>query len=658
VIEIEPSYHDYFGREVTVPAATLEALAQRSAIAEAAPLLDPVCVVREDRPARIPLRGAEGAVDWTLALEDGSVRSGRSNPGEGAIVLAERLPLGYHVLTVREAALRLIVVPVEAWLPPALERGSGIWGFALQLYSLRRAQDWGIGDFGALRDFVAAARDASAQAVGLNPLHAPNIADPHAHSPYDPASRLWLNPLYIDVEAVEDFRESMRAQTAAQLLRPPATGALVDYEAVTTGKLGVLELCYDWFRTYHRDDERARSFERFVADGGLALRNYAVFCAVAEHVRAETGTRGGWTVWPEPYRERGGEAVRAFEREHAERILFHAYLQWLADAQLERAARAGEGLAVGLYRDLAVGTSADGADSWSDPHTFVRGVSVGAPPDAVNTLGQNWGLTPFHPEALRQKAYEPFIALLRANMRHAGALRIDHVMAMQRLFWIPQGRPAAEGAYIRYPLDDLLGIIALESVRNRCSVVGEDLGTVPEGFRERLAERRIYGCRLLFFEREGDERFRPPDAYPAAALVSTGTHDLPSLPSWWAGTDIELRESLGLLSPQAAAEGRAERVRARARLIEALRSWGDLGDDTGIEALIEAAYRFLARTPSRFLIVQIEDALLLTDAVNVPGTLDEHPNWRRRLPLPVDRIAASPVLLRLAADLKSMRPPF
>ncbi len=658
---IEPAYHDYFGREVTVPVATLEALSHAVVLVpENASGLDPVHVVREDNPAvTVPLRAGPNvdAVDWRLMLEDGRLLGGRSQVADGSIAIADQLPLGYHQLSVSEATMTLIVVPVHAWLPPALEAGTGIWGFSAQLYSLRSQSDWGIGDFSTLQRFAEAGRAAGAHAFGLNPLHAPNIADPQAYSPYDPASRLWLNPLYIDVKAVDDFRESLRCQTAAQLLRPPHGGELIDYEAVTTGKLGILELCYDWFLARHRDDERGRDFTHFVERGGAALDDYATFCSLAEHVRATTGVRGGWTVWPPEYRDRRGAAVRTFEREHAVRIGFHRYLQWLADVQLEHAARACNGLAVGLYRDLAVGTATDGADSWSAPDSFVRGVSIGAPPDAVNTLGQNWGVAPFHPVALRRQAYAPFIALLRANMRHAGALRIDHVMEIQRLFWIPRGRPASEGAYVRYPLDDLLGIIALESVRQRCAIIGEDLGTVPEGFRERLAERRILGCRLLMFERESDESFRPPQAYPASALVSTGTHDLPSLPSWWAGTDLDLRERLGLLTPQAAAESREERERARGHLLDALKNWGDLGEETGIEALVESAYRFLARSPARFLIVQVEDVLLLTDAVNVPGTLKEYPNWRLRLPVNVQQITRTALSERLTAALRSMRPP-
>lgn len=659
MISIDPTYHDYFGREVTVPPATMEALARAAVSEQRTAMLGPVHVVREDSPATtVPIHGAQGidAVDWTLRLEDGTVRSGRGRIDAGQIAIAERVPLGYHRLTVDESSLALIVVPARAWLPPQLETAPGIWGFSLQLYSLRSPSDWGIGDFSALRAFATSAASAGAQAIGLNPLHAPNVADPSAHSPYDPASRLWLNPLYIDVEAVEDFRESLRAQTAAQLLRPPHGSPLIDYEAVTTAKLGVLERCYDWFLSHHRDDARGRAFMRFVEEGGAALDDYATFCALAEHVRATTGIRGGWAAWPAQYRDRRGDAVLAFVREHGERIAFHRYLQWLADVQLALSADTCRDLAVGLYRDLAVGTAADGSDSWSAPETFVRGVSIGAPPDAVNTLGQNWGLTPFHPETLRREAYGPFVALLRANMRHAGALRIDHVMAMQRLFWIPHGRPASEGAYVRYPLDDLLGIIALESVRHRCAVVGEDLGTVPEGFRERLAERRIFGCGLLFFEREADGSFRPPQAYPAATLVSTGTHDLPSLPSWWAGTDIDLREQLGLLSAQQAAEGRAERERARHRLVEALRTWGGLGEETTIEALVESAYRFIASSPARFLIVQIEDVLMRTDAVNVPGTLTEHPNWRRRLPLEAQAITRTALTERVIAALESLRP--
>jgi 4-alpha-glucanotransferase len=652
---IEPEYHDYFGRAVTVSQSTKEALvlALAAATDRTHPrLLPPVSVVRTDADAiRVGVRLAVDAVNWILVLEDETVLTGRARVADGTLTIAQQLPLGYHRLTVRDASAALIVVPPRAWLPATLASGTAIWGFALQLYSLRSQADWGIGDFGALRDFAASAASAGAQAIGLNPLHAPNVADPTACSPYDPASRLRVNPLYIDVETLDDYRASMRAQTAAQLLRPPRGGALVDYEAVATGKLGVLELCYDWFLTHHREDERARRFAAFVERGATALHDFALFSALAEHIRATTGIRGGWAAWPERYRPRHGEAVREFEREYTRRIRFHAYLQWIADEQLAHAAAACSGATIGLYRDLAVGTGADGADSWSAPEAFVSRVSIGAPPDAVNTAGQNWGLTPFRPAVLRETGYAPFVALLRANMRHAGALRIDHVMAMQRLFLIPHGRPASEGAYVRYPFDDMLGIIALESVRARCAVVGEDLGTVPEGFRERIAERGIFGCRLLLFEHDA-AGFRPPGSYPVNALVSTGTHDLPSLPSWWQGVDIDVRERLGI----PAVDGRDERARLRTLLAEALCASGELTDPDDLADLVRSAYRFLGRSPSLFLIVQLEDVLLRTEAINIPGTHDEHPNWRRRLPIEARDIVRATLVEQVTRDLRALRP--
>jgi len=657
---IERRFRDYFGREIVVSRATVETLTRAAWIAEEPSLLDPVLVVPENvATIVVPLNGelAAPALDWRLTLEDGTLIQGRSPVVGGAIRIEHRLPLGYHTLAARDATMALIVVPLTAWLPPELESGPGTWGFALQLYSLRSRRDWGIGDFGALRSFAAQACESGARTIGINPLHAPNLADPQAHSPYDPASRLWLNPLYIDVEAVEDFSESPQAQHAAQSVRPPDAAALVDYGCVANAKLQILTLCFDSFLERHRDDARGRAFQSFVERGGTALRDYATFCALAEHIRATTGIQGGWSTWPPGYRDRAGAAVAAFEREAAQRIAFYCYLQWIADTQLRSAAEATARGGIGLYRDLAVGTGADGADSWAAPEVFVRGVSIGAPPDPLNAAGQNWGLTPFNPAVLRRKAYAPFVSLLRANMRHAGALRIDHVMAMQRLFWIPHGRPAGEGTYVRYPLDDLLGIIALESTRQRCAVVGEDLGTVPDGFRERLAERRIFGCRLLFFEREPDGRFRPPAAYPPDALTSTGTHDMPSLPAWWTGADLELRERLGLSTPEAAHSARTDRERGRVRLIEALRTWGDLPDEVTLEALVESAYRFLARSPARLLIVQLEDVLLQSAPVNVPGTRDEYPNWRPRLPIDAEGIMQTPLAQRLAAILRGLRAP-
>lgn len=701
---IEPEYADYFGRIVVVSDETKRALlAELGYSVDDAALedeivrheetpwlraLEPVQVARlSEGPVvvavTLPAEAFPPALDWTLRLEDGQLVAGRSRTDpqarletreiggrryeRRAMRLAEGLPLGYHRLHVAGAAMALIVVPARAWTAPQLDGAGKTWGFSLQLYSLRSSPDWGIGDFGSLRRFVRHAGALEAQMVGLNPLHATSTSDPQACSPYDPVSRLWLNPLYVEVEAVEDFAESPAAQAEAAALEGSGAETLIDYEAVSARKLRALALCHASFCAHHRQDARGAEFAAFVDAGGPQLEGYALFAALAEELRDRLGLRGGWSVWPEELRDPGSEAVRAFAATHAERIDFHKYLQWQADRQLGAVAREYAGATIGLYRDLAVGTSADGADSWMTRDAFIPRVSVGAPPDQLNTRGQNWGLTPFHPEALRALAYEPFVRLLRANMRHAGALRIDHAMAIMRLFLIPHGRPAREGAYIRYPLSDLLGILALESTRARCMIVGEDLGTVPAGFREQLAATEILGFRLLYFQRRDDGTFIPPEEYPAGAMVCTGTHDLPSLPSWWTGTDIDDRERLGVISLEQAAELREERSGAREHLLaalseraalprEAVDSLRTLGPgDAALAALVESAYRYLAESEARLLVVQLEDVLRQIEAVNIPGTRDEHPNWSRRLRLDVDALARDAEIQRVAATMRTLR---
>jgi 4-alpha-glucanotransferase len=310
-------------------------------------------------------------------------------------------------------------------------------------------------------------------------------------------------------------------------------------------------------------------------------------------------------------------------------------LQWLADRQLARAAQAASLLPIGLYRDLAVGVDLSSADVWSDPQAYVLGFGVGAPPDPLNAAGQNWGLPPFDPRVLAQRGYEPFIALLRANMRHAGALRIDHVMGLRRLFCLP--RSGSGGAYLSYDFEAMLGIVALESHRSRCLIVGEDLGTVPEGFRERTGQARIFSCRVLFFERLADGGFRTPDAYPADAVASTGTHDLPTLAGYWNKADFAERE----------------------RLLDALTAYAELDTrDPQLTALLVASYRYLARARSRLVLLQLEDAVGSPDQVNVPGTVDEEPNWRRKLPVPVEELRTHPIfaaIVTMMQDERSMR---
>jgi (1->4)-alpha-D-glucan 1-alpha-D-glucosylmutase len=555
-------------------------------------------------------------------------------------------------------------LPARAYLPAALDAGPGIWGIAVQLYALRGARDWGIGDFGVLADFAARAAAAGAGAVGLNPLHALHLDEPERASPYSPSSRRFLNPLYVDVEAVPEFAESVAAQQRvrsaafqAELARLRAA-EMVDYRGVAACKLGALALLHASFaeRRAGGETERGRMFRAFRESEGTALRRFAVFQALREERGRIDPVQRAWRNWPSELRSPHSPAVAAFAAEHAARIGFFEYLQWIAHEQLGACAKAAAAMAVGLYRDLAVSVDPDSGEAWAEQEAIVSGFSIGAPPDSWNTKGQDWGLAPLNPLALRRLGFRPFADLLRANMRHAGALRIDHVLGLWRTFWIRHGDVPSRGAYVRYPFDELVAVLVAESQRARCIAIGEDLGTIPPGLREALAHAGVLSYRLLYFEREGSVP-RPPAHYPRQALIAVGTHDLPPLAGYWRGDDLTIRAELGFFPDSGQiAEERARRDGDRAALAGVLRAEGLLGESVPEAPPIVAAYRYLARAPSRILMVQIEDALGLTGQINVPGTPDAPPNWRRRLPLDTAAIFAAPEAQELFAALNAERP--
>jgi len=509
---------------------------------------------------------------------------------------------------------------------------------------------------------------AGAGAIGLNPLHALFLDEPERASPYSPSSRLFLNALYLDVEAIDDFRDCDEAQALVRSadfqrrLRGLRDAPLVDYAGVAACKRPVLELLFGSFSRRHLDragDARGESFRAFRRDRGPPLRRQAAFEALRETLSRDDAPRRYWRRWPAEYRDPTSGAVAAFVDANRPLVEFFEYLQWQADLQLGRCAAAARAAAmpIGLYRDLAVGADDGGGDSWASQAMLAGGVVVGAPPDQWNINGQKWGFPPFDPAALRERGYAPLIEVLRANMRHAGALRIDHILGFMRLFWIPANAPAADGAYVRYRFDEIVGILALESVRNRCLVIGEDLGTVPEGFRAALQDSGILSYRLLYFEQEPDGAFRAPSAYPTDALVAVGTHDLATLPAYWTGQDIVLRSRLGIYPSAEMSEADVRlRETQRGNLAAALRREARLPGEAVPEAApVEAAYRYLARTPARLLMVHFEDALGQTDQINVPATQDEYPNWRHKLSANLDAVFADDRVQRLAAALNAER---
>ena len=619
-------------------------------------------VVPQDGVCTVEVKGSglPGPLAWRVMLENGGELNGSlereeasfSPNGKLALRLPE-LPFGYHrlVLPELEAQAHLIVSPGQCWLPPKTDKGH--WGIAVQLYLLRSAGNWGIGDFTDLVALVKMAGTRGCAVIGLNPLHQLFLANPEAASPYSPATRLFLNPIYIDVTAVPEFDRSAAAQTLvesapfAERLEKCRAAPLVDYGEVTALKLEALRLLFETF-TKTAEPARKEAWEAFRAEKGQSLERASLFQVLRQHFAKESPEEADWRRWPAQLQTAGSEEEQQFAQEHQGEVDFQAWLQFVADEQLALAAAEArrQGMAIGLYRDLAVGCDASGAETWANPPAFLERTLVGAPPDIFNPAGQNWGLPPFDPAALTEEGYRSFVELIRANMGHAGGLRIDHVMGLRRLYCIPEGKSSAEGAYVSFPLDDLIGVLALESQRQQCLVVGEDLGTVPPGFREKLAAANILSYRVLFFEQDFNTSvFVQPQAYPELALAVTGSHDLPTLQAWWIGDDIGLKDRLGLYSgPEETRDQQERRQRERRNILAAFNEAGLFNQYPDPEALsaelfAEHAHRYLAMTDSVLIATQLDDMTGEVEPVNVPGTSSENPNWRRKYRLSVEDLA-------------------
>jgi 4-alpha-glucanotransferase len=701
---IAPGFTDYQGHQQVLSADALRRLltalgheGDETALQQQADALDerdwvrvlpPVVVLRGE--AQVPftvLTPLLPYIRWRIATEQGELLAGQCVTGE-LPVLGERgvrdlwyrclglplpaLPPGYHQLALEKedgsllGATTLIIAPPRGYQPPAIAAGERLWGVAIQLYTLRSARNWGIGDFSDLAGFAAAAAALGADAVGLNPLHALFPADPGLYAPYSPSSRQFLNVLYIDPEAIPEYRHCTRAQ---RLVGAPEFQArldalraapFVDYPGVTACKLEVLQEIFRTFDT--RTSRRRRAFNQFLDNNKEEIEKFALFHSIHSHFM-RAGQAGGWLAWPADYRDPGGKAARAWLAAEPASLKFHCWLQWIAAEQLAAAAAAARraGMRIGLYQDLAVGPNCGGAETWTAQELYVTSASIGAPPDELAPQGQDWGIPPMHPERLREAAYAPFVKLLRANMPLDGALRIDHVMMLHRLWWVPEGRPSAEGGYVHYPLDELMAIVALESQRRRCLVIGEDLGTVPPEVREAMQAHGLFSYRVLYFEREPDGRFRAPATYPREALVTIGTHDLPPLASFWRGSDISLRERLGLDGGAGEAEReRVARARTRLALLQALAREGLWDGDPAKPVefgpeLLDAVQSYLARTPSALLMLQPEDWLGMATPVNVPGTHDAYPNWARKLTADWPDFMATAGVRALAAHVCATR---
>ncbi|MGL3107444.1 4-alpha-glucanotransferase [Bradyrhizobium sp. BR 1432] len=572
-------------------------------------------------------------LQWKLAANGKSIAQGETR--EPVIAWPAGLPLGYHRLTLTDAEgvteeVPMIVAPERAF-GGEFDRG---WLLAVQLYSVRSNRNWGIGDFTDLADLVRLAKQLGADGVGLNPLHVLFDDHPADCSPYSPNSRLFLNPLYIDVAAIPEFAPDLvpdAAATAARLRE----GDRVPYADMAALKWLGLRAAFNSFVT-SASEARRREFDAFRAARGPLLSRFACFEVLRHRFTAP------WWEWPVEWQKPDDAKCAALRNGSDKRdVEFVEFVQWTADSQLHAAKELASqlGMPVGLYLDVAVGVQSNGFDAWNEQMAISRHLAVGAPPDVLNTVGQDWGLAGFNAGGLEAQSFVPFADMLAASMRHAGAIRLDHVLGLKRLYLVPRGFKPDNGAYVQMPFEALLAAVACESAAHKCIVIGEDLGTVPEGFRETMQDFGIWSYLVMMFERDDAGHFRNVDHYRPNALVTLNTHDLSTYAGWRSFSDLKMKLSLGI-DP-----GESEQARwdALGRLDEILRQNGINTND------LYSVLAFLSRTPSRLLAVSLEDLLGVIDQPNIPGTIDEHPNWRQRLPVILDKIATKVDLAALKA---------
>jgi len=629
--------------------------------------LPPLMTAECGRGIALPAASIKSGSRYRIELESGALIDGRFTAPKGEAALLSPIDeAGYHTLVINDHRMTLAVAPsrcytvADAWrtmaasdkpMPP-------LWGIAAQIYGLRRPGDGGIGDYSALAALAIGSAKHGAHALAVSPTHAMFSAEPQRFSPYAPSSRLWLNVAHIDPAAVfgaEAARQAIDAAQAGAMWDRLETLPLIDWPGAVPLKLKVLRVLFERFCAHDvaQGLPRALEFHGFCERGGRALEDHARFEALHAYWLAQPEREGYWRKWPEALRDPRSAEVDAFASEHRHEVEFHLFLQWLAAKGLSHAQHAARdaGMAVGLIADLAVGCDSAGSHAWSYCDDMLHGVSVGAPPDLFNQAGQSWGLTTFSPRAMRNQGFSAFIDMLRTVFAHAGGVRIDHILGLRRLWLVPEGERAKDGAYLRYPLDDLLRLIALESWRHRAIVIGEDLGTVPPGFRERLEDHGLSGIRVLWFERTPKGNgFTAPSAWDRSAVATTTTHDLPTVKGWWRGEDITWRNKIGQTMPRsdgrdAVEAAQAERADDRAALWHAFQQAGVAAPGVAAppveQAPVDEALAFVAATPATLVTYPLEDLLALEEQPNLPGSIDEHPNWRRRTPQPVDELFAN-----------------
>ena len=607
------------------------------------------------------------------------------------------LEQGYHQLNVsyvnpdvanvdlkNQASCSLIFAPKTCFTAQEASANKA-WGFTAQLYSLRSNNNWGIGDFTDLFNLIETSADQQVGTIGLNPLHPLYLQNPTHRSPYSPSSRCFLNPLYIDVTKIGNFESCPLAQEKvnSKIFQEQITKAkesnLVDYSAVAKLKYEITELLFEDFclnssdisqtlnkksNTYQKMSEE---FNQFKQKQGSDLRSFTTFDALYEHFRLTDENSYGWPDWPKTFQDPKSDEVQQFQKTHSIRIEYFCFLQWIAYKQLNAVTQCtlDKNMGIGLYLDLAVGCDGSGFDVWSDKDVYVAGASIGAPPDAMNALGQNWGLTPINPVALQKQGYQPLAKALRSSMQFAGALRIDHILGLMRQYWVAPGMGADEGVYISFPWDDILRIIALESRRNNCVVIGEDLGNVPDGFSETIQDAGLLSFKVLFFERWESGLFKRPENFPTQSIVTIATHDTPTLSGWWQGRDLEWREQLDLYpDAESGLADRNVRTSERENLIAALGDLQviDMSKAPKIEPalmnteLSVAVQKYLAKSPSHLQLIPLEDMLEVSEQVNIPGTINEHPNWLQKLPILIEDFWQTNSVIEITKAMKVERP--
>ena len=622
-----------------------------------------------DLKLRLRYRGNEESFEPGFGVfdEGGRYTIGHTVYKKVVVKINGRLEVGYYEIELETGGKKyksvLAVAPEKCYANETLDK-ERLWGFAVQLYSLNSSRNWGIGDFTDLYNLVDICKRSGADVIGLNPLNVLSHDFPEDASPYGSVSRLFLNPIYIDVEKVPGFTPEDMA-SCRDKVASLRDSELIQYTPVYGLKITMLEKLYrrmlqDKKSPYYAD------YEAYCRSKGAELDKLALFQALSEE-RAHT-VWGGWKAWEEEYRNSNSLAVAEYAKKHHERVGFFKYLQFEAERQFDAVKKHidEQGLKIGLYRDLAVGVCQNSAELWGDYETFIKDAGAGAPPDELFCNGQNWGLGAFHPEVLKERAYEPYIKVLRANMHNAGALRIDHAMGLMRLFVILNQEEC--GSYVLYNFADMLNILAIESWLNRCTIVGESIGIVPNGFIEKMAEKNIGSLSVLWVERAlGSSDFKSPSEYPAKAFASVGTHDMPPLRMWWFGYEIAEKHKLGIYTEEQMNWCYHERELERRKLLFALDSnavWpedkprrGDyLYGEAYPEGIEEAVHRFVARAPSEVFLSQLEDILHVEKMQNVPGIdRDLHPNWRRKLPVRLENLESDIAYIRNIAAIKKER---